>query len=41
MKGLIQRMRNSISVLTSQMQDVYDVAESDESGLKLRVSKRK
>ena len=38
---LDRRMQESISKLTSQMQNVYDVAESDPVGLKLRVSRRK
>lgn len=35
------RMKNSISLLTLQMNDVYDVAEGDERGLKLRLVQRR
>lgn len=40
-KRLDGRMRNSISMLTLQMNDVYDLAEGDERGLKLRLVKRR
>lgn len=35
------RMKNSVSILTLQMNDVYDVAEGDERGLKLRLVQRR
>jgi cytochrome P450 len=35
------RMRDSISILTLQMNDVYDVKESQDKGLKLKLSKRR
>lgn len=35
------RMKNSVSLLTLQMNDVYDVAEGDERGLKLRLVQRR
>jgi len=35
------RMRDSIAILTLQMNDVYDVEESQEKGLRLRLSKRR
>jgi cytochrome P450 len=35
------RMEDSISVLTLQMNDVYDVGDSQDKGLKLRLSERK
>lgn len=35
------RMKNSISLLTLQMNDVYDVAEGDERGLKVRLVQRR
>jgi cytochrome P450 len=34
------RMRDSISMLTLQMNDIYDVEEGKDKGLKLRLSKR-
>jgi hypothetical protein len=34
------RMRDSISLLTLQMNDIYDVEEGKDKGLKLRLSKR-
>jgi cytochrome P450 len=34
------RMKDSISILTLQMNDVYDVGDSQDKGLKLRLSKR-
>lgn len=40
-KRLDGRMKNSISLLTLQMNDVYDVAEGDERGLKLRLVQRR
>lgn len=40
-KRLDGRMSNSISLLTLQMNDVYDVAEGDERGLKLRLVQRR
>ncbi len=39
-RRLDERMEKSISLLTIQMQDIYDV-KSDEDGLKLRISTRK
>lgn len=38
---LSKRMSDSISILTTQMKDVYDVAEGDENGLSLSISPRK
>lgn len=40
-KRLDMRMRNSISILTLQMRDVYDVSDVKDQGLMLRVSKRR
>ncbi|KAJ4396801.1 hypothetical protein N0V93_001023 [Gnomoniopsis smithogilvyi] len=40
-KRLEGRLKNSISILTLQMNDVYDVAEGDERGLKLRLVQRR
>ena len=40
-KRLDQTMRDSVSLLTLQMNGVYDVSDSAEKGLMLRVSKRK
>ena len=34
------RMANSISILTLQMEDVYDVPQNSNKGLMLRVSRR-
>lgn len=38
---LEKRMRDSISILTVQMRDIYDVEESSEAGLKLKIIKRR
>lgn len=38
---LEKRMSDSISILTVQMRDIYDVDESSEAGLKLKISKRR
>ena len=38
---LDMRMRDCISILTLQMNNVYDVADSQDKGLKLRISKRR
>lgn len=40
-KRLDARMKDSVPVLTLQMVDVYDVGESGEKGLKLRLRKRR
>ncbi|KAJ4422651.1 hypothetical protein N0V82_002655 [Gnomoniopsis sp. IMI 355080] len=40
-KRLDDRMKSSITMLTLQMNDVYDVAEGDERGLKLRLVQRR
>jgi cytochrome P450 len=39
-ENLEKRMQDSISLLTLQMRDVYDITETDPAGLKLRFSKR-
>ena len=39
-KRLDMRMRDSQSILTSQMKNVYDVSESDENALSLKISRR-
>lgn len=35
------RMRNSISILTLQMENVYDIPRGSDKGLMLRLSKRR
>ncbi|KAK3696343.1 hypothetical protein LTR37_018008 [Vermiconidia calcicola] len=39
-KRLEARIQNSMSILTSQMKDVYDVQEGNPKGLKMRISRR-
>ena len=39
-KRLDMRMQNSFSVLTLQMEDVYDVPDTSGKGLMLRLSRR-
>lgn len=39
-KRLDGRMRDSLAILTLQMNDVYDVEEGEGKGLKLRLSRR-
>ena len=38
---LDERMKDSMSILTLQMNDVYDLSEGDEKGLLLRLTKRR
>lgn len=40
-RRLDERMKDSISILTLQMNDVYDVKDGKDKGLKLRLSKRR
>lgn len=37
---LDMRMKNSISILTLQMEDVYDVSDTSDKGLTLRLCRR-